>query len=138
MMLRLGMGVVALMLGAQAAWAEEAPHARPSLVIYWRSDCAPCLQELKSVPHIARTNPNVSIVLVALHNDMKPEQWQPYMASNVLMKTADDTDKNQMRADGDPSMALPFSVALHADGSLCEHHFGLLGTARAKEWAATC
>ncbi len=124
-----------LLLSAGGAQAME---ASPQLVIYWRSDCAPCMQELKNLPTIARKNPGMTIELVALRDDAKTQQLTQYLPENVQLSMADEATKNQMRAYGNPSMALPFNVALHADGSLCQTHRGLLGTVRAKDWAAQC
>ncbi len=54
------------------------------------------------------------------------------------MLVAKDDGKEVLAAFGNEKLAMPFSVALHADGSICKRRYGILGTDIVKEWAKTC
>ena len=107
---------LAMIMVAQAAYAL-APgdfKGQSALIVFWREDCPPCLHELEILPKIAKTYPELPIVTITLN------------------------DKVQTTAFGDTKHTLPYSVMLHADGSLCKNHYGILGSDLVKEWLKTC
>ncbi len=122
------------------ALAAPAAKAGPRLLVFWHSDCATCRHEIERIPIIARDNPNLHIQLLTLRqNSREPAPPLPTgMPSNVEIIMGNEDTKTQLREYGNPTIALPFSVGLHPDGSYCQRYFGLLGIDRARDWATSC
>lgn len=111
-------------------------HGQKTLLLFWRSDCPPCLHELALLPKIAKDNPTLSIVLISLQDEAHTRQHLTAMPANVHVWIAQNNGKEVLAAFG--SQALPFSVSLHSDGSACHTHYGILGTDTVKEWEKLC
>ncbi len=118
---------VILALAAFPAYAGQ--EAR--LVVFWRSDCAPCAQEMRVLPVIAAEHPDMAIALVALDGGAPPP-----MPANVEVMRGEGLA--MMRRFGNDRRALPYSVMLHGDGSVCARHYGVLGTDSVSEWVKSC
>jgi len=110
------------MLQAQSALAlapQDFKGAR-TLVSFWRSDCPPCVREQEITPKIKSAHPNLRIEIISLEDKSQEEQ-------NALLKLF-----------GDAKHALPFSVMLRADGSVCRTHNGVLGLDVVNRWEKIC
>ena len=111
---------------------------REALIAFWRSDFASCLREMTILPQIAEDNPSLTIVLISLQGAEYTRKYLHAMPDNIHVLVAKDDGKEVLKAFGNETRAMPFSVVLHADGSVCERRYGLLGTDIVKEWAKTC
>lgn len=118
--------------------AAHAATPTPRLLVFWESECAVCQKEIMRIPLIARQNPNLQIELITLQDGPSLPPLPAGSPSNVRMVLGSEATKIQIREYGNPSVALPFSVGLHSDGSYCQRYFGLLGIDRAKSWAQSC
>lgn len=143
-----------LLLASTVAWAESADRLRfkdmagadaslaegqPMLVAFWRSDCAPCLQEMKILPDIASQNPGLSITLISLHDAEHTRAHLASMPSNVLVLVAQDEGKTVLADFGnDRMLALPYSIMRDKKGGICDRHYGILLPDRVKEWRKQC
>jgi thiol-disulfide isomerase/thioredoxin len=112
---------------------------KPMLVAFWRSDCAPCLQEMKLLPQLAKEHAELSIILISLHDIPHTQDHLPPLPANVRVLVATDDAKSMLQAFGNARvLALPYSVMLDAKGNACGKHNGILSPDKLKEWRAVC
>lgn len=110
------------------------------IITFWRSDCAPCLHELAILPVIAERQPALSILVLVLKDDGTAAAAIARDAHpNLRLQHVKAGEEAVLfRQYGDTNQALPYSVAVAADGRLCGRHVGLLGIAIADQWALQC
>lgn len=116
-------------------------HAQnaPVLVIFWRSDCAPCRIEQPILIEVARSHPQLHIALISLQDEAQTRNYfGTSPASNMAILIAQDNAKKILLSMGDTRAALPFSAYLNADGTICETHYGVLGTEIVNNWIEEC
>lgn len=115
-------------------------HGKPVIVLFWRIDCMPCQLELQQLPDIAAQQADSTILLVSLTADEKARERiaATKLPTNVhvLMSSAD--GETVLAVFGNARKILPFSAALHKDGSVCQRHHGLLGGDTVSEWVRVC
>lgn len=104
------------------------------LKAFFRSDCPPCLQEMQIIPDIARAHADLTIEVITLDNKL-PQSDFP---SNVSVVTGGDKEIEMVTDSGNRQFALPFSMFLRADGSVCGEHFGIVGTRLVNTWIKQC
>jgi hypothetical protein len=88
---------------------------------------------------IAKEHPHLSIALVSLEDTAATRKYftsQP--PDNITLLSAEGDGGKVLHMLGDTSEALPYSFFLKADGSLCDSHYGLLGTDRVDDWMKRC
>ena len=109
------------------------------LVAFWRSDCLPCLKEMKLLPDMAKANPNLPIALISLQDAEHTAAHLSPMPDNVHVLLAEGDGKQVLTAFGDDkALALPFSAMLDKNGSVCARHYGILGVETLKVWQKAC
>lgn len=114
-------------------------HGKPLLIAFWRSDCAPCVTEKPILLKIASAHPEVPVMLISLQSKAQTlRHFTENPAANVKVLLAQGSMQDTLQALGDERSALPFSLYLRADGSVCHTRYGLLGTAVADEWVRQC
>lgn len=117
--------------------AEWRGHA--ALIAFWRSDCAPCLKEMKILPDIATTNQNLPIFLISLQGAEHVRTYLAPMPKNVHVLVTGEAPKTVLSAFGnDRTLALPYSVMLDAEGQICDWHYGIIAPEKVKEWREKC
>ena len=110
-----------------------------ALVVFWRADCPPCIDELRLIPKIAKAHPTVKIVLVSLNERTKADQHlTDQLPSTIANLTMSNASKELLAAFGNQQSILPYSVGLHKDGQICQTHVGILGTSLANKWEKIC
>lgn len=111
----------------------------PSIVMFWRADCGPCLIELRRIDQLERAARPLPIVTVALDEPAvaaeKLKEWGISPRFSWRLK-ADPARTLQALGGGPPR--LPLAVAFHGDGLVCRRRIGLLGTDTVKAWVKTC
>lgn len=123
----------------QEAVSIERWKGKPLLVAFWRSDCAPCLQEMKLLPEIAKDNSDLTIALISLHDVEHTRSHLPDLPDNVHTLVANDDGKKVLASFGnDRTLALPYSVILNKKGDVCGKHYGILSPDQIKEWRKEC
>lgn len=114
-------------------------EGKPLLVAFWRSDCAPCLQEMKLLPKIAKDNNDLNIALISLHDVEHTRSHLPALPENVHTLVANDDGKKVLASFGnDRTLALPYSVMLDKKGDVCGKHYGIVSPDKIKEWRKQC
>jgi hypothetical protein len=108
-------------------------------VLFWRSDCAPCLIEMQHVPEIAITHPDTHIALIALQDkEAMQKQLPENLPNNIEVFFVDKEIRGLLLAFGNERAVLPFSVWLHQDGTICARNYGMLTLERFTNWRKTC
>lgn len=109
------------------------------LVLFWRSDCAPCLKEMAILPDIAKQNEDLTILLISLHDVEHTVSHLPKLPSNVQKLVAKDDGRILLKNFGNErTLALPYSVMLSKQGAICEKQYGILSPIKIKEWRKQC
>jgi len=108
------------------------------LVAFWRSDCAPCVTEKPILLEVAKEHPLLRIVIVSLQDRATTLKHLDMPATNIQILLAKDDATEILRMMNDTRAALPYSVFLHTDGTVCESRTGLLGTRIVEEWMKRC
>lgn len=108
-----------------------------TLLVFFRSDCAPCLRELEILPEIAKKHGNLTIDIVSLDEEYR-NYVPPAFPANVHKIVFGARESRIIKdAEGD-RIAIPFSAFLKADGSVCGTHAGILGTDQVTKWSKKC
>jgi hypothetical protein len=109
-----------------------------TLQVFFRSDCAPCIQELRIIPKIAREHEDLRIVIISL--DKQPVNhyiFSGFMKNVHVFKLGEKGEAMAVNT-GNDKLILPFSVLLDKEGRACFRHYGLLGTQLVDEWLKSC
>ena len=109
-----------------------------TLMVFWRSDCAPCMHEMRILPYIADTYPKLPVVLISLENADTARAHMADMPELVQLWVAKDDGAKVLSAFGDAKKSLPFSVMLDAKGRICYRHDGLIGTQAVEDGLKKC
>jgi thiol-disulfide isomerase/thioredoxin len=121
------------------ARSTSALVGRPVVLLFWRSDCAPCRLELVNVAGLeAAVRPGM-LVTVALEDGDAARSTIAAMARKPAVAwVADRPAAEVLVAFNGPPPRLPLTVALDSHGRVCRRHVGLLGTDRVQQWVREC
>jgi hypothetical protein len=113
--------------------------AGPVVLAFWRSDCAPCILELRGARDYAAAARPGRLLFVGLQDapalrSAAAKAGAP-LAMMVRAEGAPDTILTEF---GGAPPRLPLAVALNASGQVCARHLGLLGTDRVRAWVQSC
>ena len=111
---------------------------RPVVINFWGAECPPCVREMPLLEHFAKQNVGWTAWLVATD---APGTARDFLAKHpvslpVLRGGADVA--GLMRAAGNRTGGLPYTVALGADGQLCFKQAGEVDTAALARMVAAC
>lgn len=110
----------------------------PSVLLFWRTDCAPCLLELRNLPQLTRAAHPGRLVLIALQSREDLERGLQRLERPVrTWRATEDPASVLVRFGGKPP-ALPLAVALDPAGKVCRVRHGLLGRNIVAEWIKAC
>ncbi len=113
----------------------QALEGERALVVFWRSDCAPCLKEMALLPEMARQNPELTIVVIALKDAADARAYLSEMPENVRVWVAENEGREVLVAFGNErALALPYSVMLGTSGERCDWFYGILTREKVKQW----
>ncbi|MDB5464818.1 MAG: thioredoxin-family protein [Phenylobacterium sp.] len=112
---------------------------KPAVLVFWRSDCAPCLIELRGLAGLQAAAAPAPLVTVALEGPASAAQALRKMDVSPERAWLSRTDARlTLLAFGPAPPRLPLSVALDSRGAVCARHVGLLGTDRVRQWVKQC
>lgn len=109
--------------------AELPPQ--PTVVNFWRYDCPPCLREMPLLATHA-AHGQVRVITVALHRPAETAMAPPGVRqalTSLMTLYAPSTPQGVLARFGNPHGALPHTVVLAADRSLCAQHTGEIDSA---------
>ncbi len=118
---------------------HEVASRHPIVLMFWRTDCAPCRLELGEFKALSQAAAPMAIQLVGLQ---APEAVRQGLQAASLpadgsLWTAEDPGE-VLRSYGGPPPRLPLAIALDAQGRICGRRTGLLGTDQLKAWSGAC
>lgn len=117
----------------------EAWSGKPRVILFWRSDCAPCLKEMAALPQLAQAHADMPILLIALENVQKTQAHLTPLPANVHALVAQADSREVLKTFGnDRQLALPYSLMQDAKGKPCGQRFGILAQENLKQWRKAC
>jgi hypothetical protein len=109
----------------------------PSVLLFWRTDCAPCLLELRNLPELTRAARPGRLVLIALQPRDELARGLRRLGPVQTWRAMEDPASVLVRFGGKPP-SLPLAVALDPKGKVCRVRHGLLGRNIVAEWIKAC
>ncbi len=112
---------------------------QPTILVFWRADCAPCLIELGHWRQLEAASGGARLALVAL--DDAPTARAKLKAMGLAPRHAwrlRDDPAATLSALGHGAPRLPLSVAYDTAGRSCGLRIGLLGVDQVRNWARAC
>jgi thiol-disulfide isomerase/thioredoxin len=114
-------------------------RGKPAVLLFWRSDCAPCLIELRGLSGLQAAAAPAPVVTVALEAPASATQGLRKMGVAPDRAWLSRTEASlTLLAFGPAPARLPLAVALDSRGAVCAQHVGLLGTDRVRQWMKQC
>lgn len=125
-------------LGAEGG-VVRIPSGRPALIVFWRSDCAPCVEGLVHKPLLQSAAGKLRTLWVALEPAGKAQQALARfsIAPSDVYATTDDPARLLLTYGGAPPR-LPLAVLLDGRGRVIDRRHGLLGLDTVRMWARRC
>ena len=109
------------------------------LVLLWRADCVPCMAEMNIISKYSLSNPNLPIVIISLNGAKDARAKLPTEFSrNTSVLVSQNKTEEIFKTFGNVNNSLPFSVFLRKDGSICQKHYGIIGTNLINKWKEQC
>ncbi len=119
--------------------ADFAPSDQPTVLIFWRADCAPCLIELRqATDYLAAAGPG-RVLFVGLQDGaaLRTAAVKAGLPMAQVARTSE-APEAVLTAFGGAPPTLPLAVALDRNGAVCARRKGLLGTDLMRQWMLTC
>jgi thiol-disulfide isomerase/thioredoxin len=111
---------------------------RPAVLLFWRTDCAPCLLELQHWRDLRAAAGSEPLVLVAMQPRAAVQAGLKRLGWNLpTFVTAEEPGKVLIRFGGSPP-ALPLAAMLDRKGNICRVRHGLIGSRTVKQWKKAC
>lgn len=125
-------------LDGRAFYRLSDEPGRPLLLNFWDTDCPPCVREMPLLDQFAKVHPGVGVLGINVISRAKAKQF--LLAHPVgYRQLAGPTDPSALlRRFGNPLGALPHSVVLRADHTLCRHKTGEIDAAWLREAWQQC
>jgi hypothetical protein len=111
-----------------------------TLLVFWRSDCAPCINEMPQLFSYALTHASLKIALVGLDKSdiVRARLADAQPPANVQVYATNTDAKSVLQHFGNDRLALPYGAYAKGNGSVCGAHYGPLGTDVIAQWTGTC
>jgi len=122
-------------------WVSPGGFAgRPSLFLFWDTECAPCLRELADMANLKTAFPDAVFVVVSLspRDDTRRALGEYGVPSDVVRAQAPVNPRGLLASIGNRAGTLPFSAAFDGQGRLCASGTGTLTRERLHAIATMC
>ena len=117
----------------------KAYFGKKSIMMFWRSDCAPCLVEVAGFDKVRQAAGNIPIIMVVPSFNKKDQYFlqKPikYSAHIVLYKG---NYNKMLEYFGDPEGGVPYSVMFDENGKGCISNLGPVNSKTVKDMYAEC
>jgi len=114
---------------------------QPTLVNFWRSDCAPCVREMPVLAAVARDG-RLRVIAVAVQRPAElqsaPERVRQSLRAPIQLLYAPSEPRGLLSRFGDRSGALPYTVLLDPMRRLCSAKSGEIDRAWIEAELARC
>ena len=108
----------------------SAGRGGPVVINFWDTECPPCAREMPLLDRVARARPDALMVGVSLAPRGQTRDFLDGHPVGYLQLLGPAEPRGLLRRFGDPTGALPHTVVLREDRSLCEAHTGEVS----REW----
>jgi hypothetical protein len=111
----------------------------PTIVAFWRADCAPCLLELREAARYAAAAGSARFLFVGLQDAASLDDARRRVGAprEAIARANGDPAAILVAFNGAPPR-LPLAVAFTPDVDICGRREGLLGTDRVRSWMLSC
>jgi thiol-disulfide isomerase/thioredoxin len=113
-------------------------RAGPTLVSFWSVDCPHCIAEFGAIRSFAREQPQWRVLMVNTDAATRLRSYVGLAAVPGTVLRVPGEVRPLMRRFGNAEGALPFAMALTAEGSVCAREFGELDAARLGRIVRAC
>ena len=97
---------------------------RPTVVNFWATWCAPCVQEMPYLDAIAKNSPKLGFVGIGIDTESNIKQFVSKIPVSYKLVVAGHGGISMVRALGNAAGGLPFTVLLTEDGSIFDTILG--------------
>jgi hypothetical protein len=111
----------------------------PTILAFWRADCAPCLIELGQARAYADAARPARLLFVGLQDRaaLEAAAAKAHAPPSFLARAIGAPSQILTELEGPPPR-LPLAVALDPSGRICARRTGLLGTDQVRAWVRSC
>ena len=102
---------------------------QPVVVNFWATWCAPCVEEMPELNLMAKDFPNVHFVGIGVDTVDNIRQFVDKVRVSYTLLTVGNAGVAMMRALGNPTGGLPFTVMLDAEGNMIDTILGQVKSA---------
>ena len=111
---------------------------RAAAILFWRTDCAPCLLELRHLSELRRASGKHPLLLVAMESREMLQAGLRHVGQPIpTWLSAEEPGAVLTRFGGAPPR-LPLAVAVNSRGNICRVRHGLIGSNTVKQWMKAC
>jgi len=97
---------------------------RPTVVNFWATWCAPCVQEMPYLDAIAKNSPKLGFVGIGIDTESNIKQFVSKIPVSYKLVVAGHGGISMVRTLGNAAGGLPFTVLLTEDGSIFDTILG--------------
>ena len=110
---------------------------RPAILLFWADWCAPCRNELRSLPELTNAAAPLPVIVVPVDASPRTQYLLRGIAPNHVAYVVSGGYGllNYLVRD---AAGLPVAVAVGANGEVCAIKPGVISTAEARAWASKC
>lgn len=94
------------------------------LINFWDTECSPCIREIPLLEHTAKARDDVIVIGITLSAKQQAKSFLTERDIHYLQLLAPPEPRGLLRRFGDPVGALPHTVVLKSDRSLCTTRTG--------------
>ena len=116
-----------------------ASGAGMTVLAFWRTDCGPCLIELRSLATYAKAARPGRFLFVGLQDAaaLDAARAKAHAPADDIVRAVGEPADILTQAGGAPPR-LPLAIAVSSRGDVCARHVGLLGTDLVRQWVRDC
>jgi thiol-disulfide isomerase/thioredoxin len=123
------------------SWIQPTGFAeRPTVFLFWDTECAPCLEELRNIGELRNAFPEAVFVAVSLspRTDTTRVLARYDVPADVVRALAPAEPRGLLSQLGNRAGVLPFSAAFRGSGEQCASAAGALSASFLAHAAALC
>lgn len=109
-----------------------------ALIMFWASDCAPCLVEMRGFNAIKREAKMPIIIVTEDWGRREQALLAPQKNAGALIIHAPNSFSAILEYYGDPENSIPYSVMMNENGIGCIAHLGILTAPKLRQMQNEC
>ena len=101
-------------------------QAKPLVINFWATWCAPCVREMPLLNHFSQQNPSVQVLGLGLDSDKNIQKFLQKVQVSYPLFRIDIKQLRLLKKLGDDKGGLPFTLVLNEKGDVVWSHAGEL------------